>query len=634
MGAVEAAGSAAPKVCPACNSRYGDEVAFCSRDGTPLVADPNAGKSDLAGMVLADRYRVIRLMGEGGMGQVYEAQHVNINKRFAIKLLRPEIVSNPEAVARFRQEAWSASSIGHENIIEIDDFATLPSGAVYLAMEFLRGKALSERMRTPPPMRVDEALDVLLQVCRGLDAAHQKGIVHRDMKPENVFLAEKHNRVIVKILDFGIAKVSGAEGSQSLTRTGTIFGTPHYMSPEQALGRALDHRSDIYSVGVIMYEAFTGRVPFEAESFMGILTKHITVQPTPPRQAAPDREIPDEMEAVILKAMTKEAADRYQSMAEVIADLTRVAEVLAPHVLTLPSGSISAQISSAMPATSSGARPATTPSGASAVASMDSSSQGLRRPSQGVHPSGGVAPAALPPTGQGAPISDAELDVVRPKRRGLVIGLLVAVAGIGVGAFLIFGRKDPQPIAPPVDTPTAQGTKSDAPLEPKKADAKTTPVASPEGPPVKHAKATETPPAKDVIVLVDTEPSGAQISAAGSSLGDTPQNVTLHAGKAQTLTLHKSGYADQVLELDGKGPTRHIVKLVRLVTKPVRGQKAPPVLATKPVVATAPVRPAPPLVASPPQAPPPVRTVRPMKKHDPYERIDEPKKGSDIMNPY
>src|SRR5207248_3232547 len=143
-------------VCPACNSRYDEGGAFCARDGTPLVRDPQANKEDLVGQILADRYRVVRLVGEGGMGQVYEAQHVNINKRFAVKLLRPEIVSNAEAVQRFRQEAWSASSIGHENIIEIEDFATLPDGSVYLAMEFLDGTSLAERMREPNVLTVVE----------------------------------------------------------------------------------------------------------------------------------------------------------------------------------------------------------------------------------------------------------------------------------------------------------------------------------------------------------------------------------------------------------------------------------------------------------------------------------------------
>src|SRR5262249_21747521 len=157
-----------------------------------------------------------------------------------------------------------------------------------------------------------EALDVCLQVCNGLGAAHEKSIVHRDMKPENIFLTHKHGHVLVKILDFGIAKVSGADGNKSLTRTGTIFGTPHYMSPEQALGKPLDHRADIYSVGVIMYELFAGRVPFEAESFMGILTKHITTSPTPPRALVP--ELPELLEAIILRAIAKEADERYQTM--------------------------------------------------------------------------------------------------------------------------------------------------------------------------------------------------------------------------------------------------------------------------------------------------------------------------------
>jgi serine/threonine-protein kinase len=320
-------------ICPACNSRYEEGGAFCSRDGTPLVRDPQANKEDLVGQILADRYRVVRLVGEGGMGQVFEAQHVNINKRFAVKLLRPEIVSNAEAVQRFRQEAWSASSIGHENIIEIEDFATLPSGAVYLAMEFLVGESLAERMREETALGFAEALDIVLQVASGLGAAHDKGIVHRDMKPENIFLAQKHGRAIVKILDFGIAKVSGADGNKSLTRTGTIFGTPHYMSPEQALGKPLDHRADIYSVGVIMYELFTGRVPFEAESFMGILTKHITSTPKPPREMAPERDIPPEMEAVILRAMAKEPDERYQSMGELLQALATIAATYAPEVL-------------------------------------------------------------------------------------------------------------------------------------------------------------------------------------------------------------------------------------------------------------------------------------------------------------
>ena len=182
-------------------------------------------------------------------------------------------------------------------------------------------------------MTVAEGLDVFFQVAQGLGAAHDKGIIHRDMKPENVFISQKHNRLLAKILDFGIAKVSGTDGGNKMTRTGAIFGTPHYMSPEQALGKPLDHRSDIYSVGGIMYELFTGKVPFEAESFMGILTKHIMAQAVPPRQAAPEREIPFEIESLIVRAMAKEPNDRVQSMHDLSSELGGLLSAWAPELL-------------------------------------------------------------------------------------------------------------------------------------------------------------------------------------------------------------------------------------------------------------------------------------------------------------
>ncbi|HEX4462547.1 MAG TPA: serine/threonine-protein kinase, partial [Polyangia bacterium] len=237
-------------ICPTCKTHY-EAGAFCANDGTALLLEGGAG---LIGKVLADRYRIVRLLGEGGMGQVFEAQHLNINKRFALKLLKPEVVGSASSLARFRQEAWAASSIGHANIVEIDDFATLPSGEVYLAMEFLDGQSLAERMRDGPPLMLPEALAILVAVGQGLAAAHEKGIVHRDMKPEDIFLARKGSAQVAKILDFGIAKVTGADEPSNLTRTGAIFGTPLYMSPEQAKGQPADARADVYALGVILYE--------------------------------------------------------------------------------------------------------------------------------------------------------------------------------------------------------------------------------------------------------------------------------------------------------------------------------------------------------------------------------------------
>jgi len=575
-------------VCPACNARY-EGGQFCAKDGTPLVRDPAAGKQNLVGTVLADRYRIARLIGEGGMGQVYEAQHVNINKRFAIKLLRPEIVSNPEAVARFRQEAWSASSIGHENIIEIDDFATLPSGSVYLAMEYLAGRSLAERMRDGAPVDVGEGLELFSQVARGLSAAHDKGIIHRDMKPENIFIAERHGRAMVKILDFGIAKVSGAEGASSLTRTGAIFGTPHYMSPEQAMGNSLDHRSDIYSVGVIMYEVFTGRVPFEAESFMGILTKHITVVPKRPTEMAPDRNIPEEIEEMILRAMAKEPAERYQSMHDLFADLQSLLQLFAPHLLV----QASAHPSTPMP-----------------VVARTTPPLGTRRPSESMPRATSQRPNA---TASAMPVEAAP----PPRKRSmlpLVAGLALLLAA-GGGAFVVFHKKEP------VVVPTPK------PADPPK------PVVTPLG--------TPKPAAEKIIVIVDSVPPGANILHAGKVIGDTPEDIQLEAGSSMSVVLQRSGYSEETITIDPAKSRKVMVKLHKIEkpSPPPVKLPAPPPLSKDP-----PPRPQPPAHPPvygqpPPYTQPPV--AHPPPKHrpvDPYERIDDAprgkKSGGDVLNPY
>ena len=227
----------------------------------------------LIGEVLDGRYKVFKKLGEGGMGEVYAAEHVHIEKRFAVKLLKAEIVSNPEAVKRFQQEARSSSSIKHRNIIGVEDFGRLPDGRIYMCMELLNGDPLNEMIAHP--MGADRLLNILIQAGHGLAAAHAKGIVHRDMKPENIFVTQEGNppNDVPKLLDFGIAKVAGNEGQNNLTRTGTIFGTPFYMAPEQALGSPVDARTDVYAMGVIMYECFAGSLPFQGESFMAILVE-------------------------------------------------------------------------------------------------------------------------------------------------------------------------------------------------------------------------------------------------------------------------------------------------------------------------------------------------------------------------
>jgi serine/threonine-protein kinase len=612
-------------VCPACHARYEEGGAFCSRDGTPLVKDPQAGKTDLVGQVLADRYRIVRLIGEGGMGQVYEAQHVNINKRFAIKLLRPEIVSNAEAVARFRQEAWSASSIGHDNIVSMEDFATLPSGAVYLAMEFLSGAALSDRMRQTPSLTLAEALDICLQVGSGLGAAHEKSIVHRDMKPENIFIAQKHGHPLVKILDFGIAKVSGADGNKSLTRTGTIFGTPHYMSPEQALGKPLDHRADIYSVGVIMYELFAGRVPFEAESFMGILTKHITTTPTPPRALAP--EMPELLETVILRAMAKEADERYQTMAELAGDLCAVAEAHAPELLvprtSQPLASISRAASVVMGAARATPLPGRPPSGLTPLRSGQpaAAAGALASGTTPVPPRSGLSPLALSDTAQ-RPLAE--------HKRGSTLWLAVGgVLVVGVaGAVVLSTRHRPVPTPSVTPAPTRAAVVATAPLA-----ARTTTPAVVATAPVAKPAAVEL---EDIIV--NSIPAGAKIYVDGAAIADTPEAIKVAKGTTKTVVLKKDGFADETTTLDALKSRKVTVRLDRLkkpaaavTSKPIKLPVPPPAPAADPPAAHPVV--AHPTTTPPPPAQPPHAPVK--KKYvDPYERVDEPKKGADVLNPY
>ncbi|MBA3395459.1 MAG: serine/threonine protein kinase [Deltaproteobacteria bacterium] len=297
-----------------------------SVDGPPASGSlPIAAPPSLVGQVLDGRYKIIRKLGEGGMGEVYAAEHVHIEKRFAIKLLRPEIVSNAEAVQRFRQEARSSSSIGHRNIIAIEDFGQMADGRIYMCMELLNGAALNDLIQQPQP--VDRLLNIMIQTGHGLAAAHAKGIVHRDMKPENVFVTlDANNQDVPKLLDFGIAKVSGNDGQNNLTRTGTIFGTPFYMAPEQALGNPVDARTDIYAMGVIMYELFAGSLPFQGESFMGILTQHITTDPEPvsQRAAKAGRSLPPGLADVITRCMQKNPAQRFSTMDELVGTLVQI----------------------------------------------------------------------------------------------------------------------------------------------------------------------------------------------------------------------------------------------------------------------------------------------------------------------
>lgn len=287
------------------------------------------GPDRYLGTVLSDRYVVDEVIGEGGMGKVYLAHHKVIGKRVALKILHAEHAKDKEAVGRFLREAKAASSVGNPHIIDVLDFGEAPDGAVYFAMEYLEGGTLGGLMEREGALDLKLVCDVALQLCDGLAAAHRQQIVHRDLKPDNVTLltsgplASEREHPFCKILDFGIAKVSTSSSSTKLTMAGAVFGTPHYMSPEQAAGDAVDHRTDIYSLGVMLYEMIAGKLPFHASNFMGILTQHMYKAPPAFGEIEGGPDVPRGLEAIVLKCLSKKPESRYQAMEGLAQDLRR-----------------------------------------------------------------------------------------------------------------------------------------------------------------------------------------------------------------------------------------------------------------------------------------------------------------------
>ena len=301
--------------------------------GAVTAAQPRESEQQfdsLIGTVLAGRYEVVRRIGEGGMGAVYEGKHALIGKRVAVKVLLEKFHAQSDFVARLLQEARLASSIGHQNIVDVTDFGTTDDGRSFVVMEFLDGESLADLERREAPLPIERSLRIARQAASALGAAHAKGIFHRDVKPENLYLVRRGDADFVKVVDFGISKAvkpGGDDGAEAyrLTHTGLLLGTPLYMSPEQARGdEDLDHRADIWALGVLLYECLTGEVPFRANNYLQIISQVLTHEPLSPSRLRPELGIPDAVDAVVMRAMEKDRARRYQTMAELELDLERL----------------------------------------------------------------------------------------------------------------------------------------------------------------------------------------------------------------------------------------------------------------------------------------------------------------------
>jgi serine/threonine-protein kinase len=322
--------------CKVCGQRFGAQAMFCPFDGERLVAlpAPSGTRVDvdpLLGVVVDERYRIESVLGSGGMGTVYEATHIVLARRMALKVLRHELAGQGDLSARFLREARAAASVEHPNVVRISDFGTLPSGQAYFVMELLSGTSLRSLVSCGP-LEPNRVAAIAHQVADGLAAAHRAGIVHRDLKPDNIQIDPQAGD-FVKVLDFGLARVAG---TSRLTKEGVVFGTPQYMSPEQAAGELVDHRSDVYALGVMMYEMLTGRVPFEADTYMGVLTKHLRTPPVPPRVVLGDRDLGG-LEPIVLRALEKSPGRRFSNMTELMMALDqRGAARVEPRAQHLP----------------------------------------------------------------------------------------------------------------------------------------------------------------------------------------------------------------------------------------------------------------------------------------------------------
>ena len=493
-----------------------EELSAEHRQRVPSLVDNTERRAEAPyiGKTIDDRYEVLSVLGEGGMGVVYRARRRVFDKIVALKILRADLVHKRGATERFMTEAKAASAIGSAHIVDVFDYGYLPDGSAYFAMELLEGPSLADLIDRGDLLASMRAVRLTRQIAEGLADAHAANIIHRDLKPDNIFVIQVEGADFVKIVDFGIAKVLGLQNQ--ITRAGAIFGTPHYMSPEQCKGQPVDHRSDIYSLGVMFYEMLTGEVPFDAENPLSILSQHLNDRPPP----FPDlgRPQPVGAEEALMCCMAKAPSQRFQSMGELAEALAEVERGQAEAGVHVP-------ISVAPPRTEPPAN---------SVSDDDDRVPHARR--QGTHLEAAIDAA----------IQDAEAEREWAKRAKSSSRLWLGVALLGVCVFvavaLAVGAGRPAKLKPTMEPARLSFAAVDTELWEK-----------PE-------------PPKEVDLILS--PIDARVYRGGKSLGSMPISVSVDPGKEVELEVRRKGYQTRRVSVNGALRKKEITLRPNMDRKP------------------------------------------------------------------
>ncbi|RLB53991.1 MAG: hypothetical protein DRI90_20670 [Deltaproteobacteria bacterium] len=549
--------------CPECQAHYPDTAEFCLTDGTRLLPDDACQNFDaeLQADELVGEYQVEKKIGEGAFGKVYAAVHPVIGKRAAIKVLNREFSSNPSVVSRFVSEARSVNQIRHRNIIDIFSFGTLPGGLQYFTMELLDGVTFDDYLNQRGALSVTEAVGIMRDIGRALDAAHKTGVAHRDLKPENVFLSfDDEGSCFPKLLDFGIAKLMGDDTVQHKTRTGAAMGTPLYMSPEQCRGKDVDHRTDIYSFGVMMHEVLTGQRPFDGESMMDLMVKQATEPPPPMSTINPA--VPAALDPPVLQMLAKDPADRPQSLADAIARLCEAAASLGidtgTKVITAIGGTGSGV--TGLGAVTGG----TTDAGAQAVSSAATVAMDPANAMAAARASGAGSP---PQNTTMEGVEAGALEASKPTGGGAAkAGIAVVTALVVGGAVALFMTQSSDESAAPEPASTASATPAEPSAEP-------TTSAAP------RLSASADPAVKTTILLTFESPlAGMVVSWNGKEIGTSDKPIELPKGDDKIeLVISKPGYLSKKVHVTPREDVQVEETLYKKGVRPgVPGKPKPP----------------------------------------------------------